>query len=58
MEARIGEVIMLGAVVIALFTAMFILPRLERIERHARERSAWMIIDREFIDLSEEMGNG
>ena len=53
MPARFSEIIILAAAVIALFAAVFILPRIEKKETEARH-SRWMIIDREFIDFQED----
>ena len=55
MVARITEIILFAAIAISLFTAMFVLPRIERRENEPKNRDdSWTIIDGEFIDFMEE----
>lgn len=50
MLSRLPETIAFFLTLIALSGAMFLVPRIE--EKDSRRR--WIIIDREFIELSEE----
>ena len=51
MLSRLPETIAFFLTLIALSGAMFLVPRIE--EKESRKRR-WIIIDREFIELSEE----
>lgn len=51
MLSRLPETIAFFLTLIALLGAMFLVPRIE--EEESRKRR-WIIIDREFIELSEE----
>ena len=59
MDARIALILATAGTVTALLTAVFIVPRLERLESEMKEKSKkdrWTIISREFIDLGKEEG--
>ncbi len=51
MPARIPELIIAVASLIALVLAIFVVPRIERKEKAGREERVWAIIDHEFIEF-------
>lgn len=59
MDARIALILATAGTVTALLMAVFIVPRLERLESEMKEKAKkdrWTIISREFIDFGKEEG--
>ena len=53
MPARIPELIIATASLVALVLAILVIPRIERKEERERYENSWAIIDREFIVFGE-----